>query len=119
MRLDNELIQDIVKRGWGLAGIKNGNLIVATKMPKSGTLLEYMREKDPEKKRALYCHCPIIKEAIGTKTKISPTYCCCGAGFYKGIWEYIIQQPIKVEVLESVLEGGEVCRIAIRLPPAR
>lgn len=119
LRVDNDLIQEIVERGWGLAGIKNGNLIVATKIPKSGTLLEYMKEKDPEKKRALYCHCPIIGEAIGTKTKISPTYCYCGAGFYKGIWEYILQQPVKVEVLESVLKGDDVCRIAIRLPEAR
>jgi len=119
LRLDDQLIQDMVQRGWGLAGIKKGNLIVATKIPKSGTLLEYMKEKDPEKKRALYCHCPLIREAIGTKTKISSAYCYCGAGFYKGIWEYILQQPVKVEVLESVLNGGEVCRIAIRLPEAR
>lgn len=119
LTLDDDVIQDIVQRGWGLAGIKNGNLIVVTKIPRSGTLLEYMKEKDPEKKRALYCHCPLIREAIGTKTKISPTYCYCGAGFYKAVWEYIIQQPVKVEVLESVLQGGDVCRIAIRLPRAR
>lgn len=119
LRLDNQLIQEIVQRGWGLAGIREGNTIVATKIPKSGNLVEYMREKDPEKKRVLYCHCPVIREAIESKTKISPTYCYCGAGFYKGIWEYIIQQPVKVEVLESVLQGGDVCRIAIRLPPAR
>jgi hypothetical protein len=74
-----------------------------------------MSEKDPEKKRALYCHCPRIREAIASKTELSPTYCYCGAGFYKKIWEYILQQPVKVELLESVLKRDDVCRIAIHL----
>jgi len=116
LRLDHELIQDIAQRGWGLAGVKEGDTIIATKIPKSGNLVEYMKEKDPEKKRALYCHCPRIRGTIESKAKISPTYCYCGAGFYKGVWEYILQQPVKVEVLESVLKGDDVCRIAIHLP---
>jgi predicted hydrocarbon binding protein len=47
---------------------------------------------------------------------VSTTYCYCGAGFYKGIWEEILQRPVEVEVLESVLSGGEVCKIIIYLP---
>ena len=117
LKLDNELMQDIINRGWGLAGIKKGNTIIATKIPKSGNLAKYLKEKDPEKRRAMYCHCPLIREAIGSSEKISPTYCYCGAGFYKGIWEYITGQKVKVEVLESVLQGGDVCKIAIHLPP--
>jgi hypothetical protein len=116
LKLDDELIQDIVNRGWGLAGVKKGNTIIATKIPKSGDLTEYFKEKDPEKKRAMYCHCPLIREAIGSNVSIPPTYCYCGAGFYKGIWEYILGQKVKVEVLESVLQGGDVCKIAIYLP---
>jgi len=117
LRLDNQLIQEIVRRGWGVAGIRKGNTIIATKIPKSGNLVEYMKETDPEKRRALYCHCPRIREAIELKTKISPTYCYCGAGFYKRIWEYILQKKVKVEVLESVLKGDDVCKIVIYLPP--
>jgi predicted hydrocarbon binding protein len=49
---------------------------------------------------------------------LSPTYCYCGAGFYQGIWEEIMQRPFEVEVLESVLAGGDVCRIAIHLQEA-
>jgi hypothetical protein len=116
LKMDDQLVEDVMSRGWGLAGIKKGNIIIATKIPKSGNLTEYMKETDPEKRRALYCHCPRIREAIGSKTKISPTYCYCGAGFYKAIWEYILQQPVKVELLESVLRGDDVCRIAIHLP---
>jgi hypothetical protein len=101
LKLSDELIEDIVNRGWGLAGVKKGNTIIATKIPKSGSLVEYMKEADPEKKRALCCHCPRIREAIGSNTKISSTYCYCGAGFYEGIWEYILQRPVKVELLAA------------------
>jgi predicted hydrocarbon binding protein len=41
-------------------------------------------------------------------------YCQCGAGFYRGIWETILERPVRVEVLESVLSGGDVCRVAVQ-----
>lgn len=116
LQLDEELVADIVGRGWGSAGVKKGNTIIATKIPKSGYLIEYMRETDPEQKRQLYCHCPRVRDALRTAQAISPTYCYCGAGFYKGIWEEILQKPVEVEVLETVLQGDEACKIAIRLP---
>jgi hypothetical protein len=115
LHLHDELIEDIVDRGWGLAGIKNGTTIIATKIPKSGYLVQYMKESDPEKKRALYCHCPRVREAVQSGTSISPTYCYCGAGYYKGIWEYILEQPVRVEVVESVLQGDDVCKIVVHL----
>jgi len=115
LKLNDDTIDDIMERGWGLAGIKKGNTIIATKIPKSGYLTEYLEEGDTEKKRAVYCHCPRVRDAVKSGTEISPTYCYCGAGFYKGIWEYILQQPVQVEVLESVLQGDDVCKIAIHL----
>ena len=114
--LSEDLVVEIVARGWGAAGVKKGNTIIATKIPKSGYLVEYMRETDPEKKRQYYCHCPRIRDVLKTSETISPTYCYCGAGFYKGIWEEILQEPVEVEVLESVLKGDKVCKIAIHLP---
>ncbi|MBA7699750.1 hypothetical protein ES703_108453 [subsurface metagenome] len=114
--LDDELVDEIVERGWGLAGVREENTIIATKIPKSGHLIEYMEETDLEKKRQYYCHCPRVRDALGTSETISPTYCYCGAGFYKGIWEEILQEPVAVEVLESVLQGDEVCKVAVYLP---
>jgi len=114
--LDDELVEEIVSRGWGSAGIKKGNTIIATKIPKSGYLVEYMKETDPEKRRQYYCHCPRIRDVLKTSETIPPTYCYCGAGFYKGIWEEILQEPVDVELLESVLKGDEVCKVAIYLP---
>ncbi|MCK4940576.1 hypothetical protein KAS45_00645 [candidate division WOR-3 bacterium] len=116
LELDTDLTNDIIDRGWGVAGRLEGNKIIATKIPKSGYLMEYMKETDPVKKRAIYCHCPRIRDALKTGVTISPTYCYCGAGLYKGIWEEILQKPVKVDVLESVMKGDDVCKIAISLP---
>ena len=117
LQLDEALIQEIVARGWGLAGVRQGATIIATKIPKSGYLVEYMRETDPEVKRRYYCHCPRIRDVLESGETLSATYCYCGAGYYKGIWEEILQQPVEVELLESVLKGDEVCQVAVHLPP--
>ncbi|MFC2026062.1 DUF6144 family protein [Chloroflexota bacterium] len=116
LALSEEMIADIISKGWGLAGTIQGNSIIATKIPKSGFLVAYMQEEDPAIKRAYYCHCPRIRDALKNTISISPTYCYCGAGYYKGIWEEILGVPIKVEVLKSVLQGDEVCSVAVHLP---
>jgi predicted hydrocarbon binding protein len=116
LQLAEALIGQVVGRGWGLAGVKQGNTIIATKIPKSGFLVQYMDESDPEKRRAIYCHCPRVRDAVQSGVRISETYCYCGAGFYKGVWEEILQRRVTVEVLESVMQGDEVCKVAIRLP---
>ncbi len=114
LELEEERVQWIVQQGWGLAGILEGGRIVATKIPKSSSLRQYLSEGDPEQRRRLYCHCPRIRAVLNQAGAISPLYCYCGAGFYRGIWEEILQRPVEVEVLESVLAGGAVCRIAVR-----
>jgi predicted hydrocarbon binding protein len=116
LQLDEATVAEVVGRGWGLGGVKQGNTIIATKIPKSGFLVQYMNESDPEKRRAIYCHCPRVRDAVQSGVRISGTYCYCGAGFYKGVWEEILQRPVEVEVLESVMRGDEVCTVAIRLP---
>lgn len=121
LELDEALISQIVDRGWGLAGIKEGDTVYATKIPKSGNLVQYMQETDSQRRRQLYCHCPRIRdvlyarEGLRTPERLSPTYCYCGAGYYKGIWEEILQRAVEVEVLKSVLQGDEVCKIAIHM----
>jgi hypothetical protein len=119
LELDESLIDEIVRRGWGLAGIRQGNSIMATKIPKSGLLVEYMNESDPNIRRKYYCHCPRVRDALQDSETLPATYCYCGAGFYKGIWEEILLQSVQVELLESVLRGDEVCKVAIHLPPTR
>jgi len=114
--LEEDLIEQITSWGWGLAGVREGNTITATKIPKSGYLREYFQEEDPLKKRQLYCHCPRVRDMVGSQPGLPEEYCCCGAGFYRGIWEEILGEPVQVEVLKSVMGGDQVCQIAVHLP---
>jgi len=114
--LEEALIKTIINQGWGLAGLREGNTIIATKIPKSGYLQDYFQEEDPNEKRRLYCHCPRVRDGVGGDPTLPMAYCYCGAGFYQGIWEEILGEPVRVEMLESVMQGDEVCKIAIHLP---
>lgn len=114
--LTGEQVAEVLDRGWGLAGTLDGDTILATKIPKSGHLADYLNETDPEKRRQSYCHCPRVRDILRTGGSLPITYCYCGAGFYKGIWEEIVQAPVEVKVLKSVLAGDEVCTIAVSLP---
>ncbi len=116
LRLSRDLISEIASRGWGLTGVRQGSSIIATKIPRSGYLIEYMQETDPARRRQLYCHCPRIRMVLESSQTSSSTYCYCGAGFYQGISEEILQEPVEVEALETVLQGHDVCVFAVRLP---
>ena len=94
LRLSEQLVGEIVLRGWGLAGVKQGNTIIATKIPKSGFLVDYLEEPDPETRRQYYCHCPRIRDVLRSSVTSPPAYCYCGAGYYKGILEEILQKPV-------------------------
>jgi predicted hydrocarbon binding protein len=116
IRLPDAMVEIVVANRWGLAGEREGNTIIATKIPKSGNLQAYLEESDSEKKRALYCHCPRIRDIVNRPEPISATYCYCGGGFYKSLWEDILQESVEVELLRSVLQGDDVCSFAIHLP---
>ena len=113
LELDEAAITELDAKGWGLAGVREGKRIIATKIPKSGVLKAYLAEPDPDRRRALYCHCPRVRDAAKTGECLPLSYCFCGAGFYQGIWEEILQKPVEVDMLESVLSGGDACRVAI------
>ena len=59
-----------------------------------------------------YCHCEQARARVGD---ISVTHCYCGAGWYKNIMEGILGRKVSVEVVESILQGGKACVIAIHL----
>ena len=96
------------------AGIREGNIVYETKIP--FLTKEYLAEEDPQRKRYYYCHCPWAREAVKSGDKVAPIFCNCSAGFHKKSWEIIFEQPIHVDVLESVLKGDDRCRFAIHLP---
>lgn len=112
--LNEDQLKYIVDRDMGMAGRLEGNTITAVKIPKD--FHEYFQTEDPVKKRYHYCHCPRIREALRDEDKpVDKNYCYCGAGFYRDIWEFILQHPVKVRIVESLLQDDEHCKIKIYL----
>jgi hypothetical protein len=114
--ITDEMFQQVVSWGMGMAGVRQGETIIATKIPKREHLVDYFNESDPRKRREYYCHCPRIREVLKSGEKLSKTYCYCGGGFYQRLWEDITGGPVKVKLLRSVLAGDDVCSFAIKLP---
>jgi len=116
MELDRETVEEVVRRGWGMAGVRSGNTITATKIPGGGKLAEYFRETDPEERRRMYCHCPWGRSLLAEQADDLSPFCYCGARYYKNIWEIILQKPVDVTLMTSVLRGDDVCRVEVHLP---
>jgi hypothetical protein len=90
---------------------REGNIIYVTKIPYSRA--KYEAATNPDEKRRAYCHCSWVR---ATTEPISQTFCLCGSGWYKTLWEGILRQPVRVEVLKTVVHGDEDCTFAIHLP---
>jgi len=96
-------------------GVREGNIIYEVKIPYMTK--EYLAETDEQLKKYHYCHCPWARESIKKgDAHVSPTFCNCSAGFVKKPWEVMLGQPLEAEIVESVLTGGQWCKIAIHLP---
>jgi hypothetical protein len=93
---------------------REGNIIYVTKIPHNPK--GFLEATDPKQKRASYCHCALIRPAIRDGTPVSPTFCLCGSGWYKSLWEGVLGKPVRVEIVETVSQGAERCTFAIHLP---
>ncbi len=112
--LNDEQMQYIIDNDMGMAGTLKGKVITAVKIPKD--FHAYFQTNDRNEKRYLYCHCPRIREALKSNDKaVDKNYCYCGAGFYRDIWEYILQRKVKVVLVESLFQGNEQCKIEIHI----
>ena len=95
-------------------GVREGNIIYAMQIPY--LTKQYLAETDERMKRYYYCHCPWARESIKSGKEVSGTFCNCSAGYHKRPWEVIFGQPLRAEVVETVLKGDKQCRFAIYLP---
>ena len=96
-------------------GVRHGDRIYVTKIPYAPK--QYLKEKDPALRRYYACHCPLTRSAIREgKPKISPMFCYCSAGYEKVHFDVIFDEPVEVELLESVLKGDMRCRFANTIP---
>ena len=93
--------------------VRDGNRLFVTKThqnPKDCDTADYNADLP-----ALSCHCPHIQPAIRAQKSISPSFCLCGSGWYKHLWEAILEHPVRVEMLETGASGAAYCRFVIHL----
>ena len=57
------------------------------------------------------CSCPIAKEL----TKNTDMLCECTKGHEVATWSAFFGRPVEIEIVESILRGGEDCIIKIKL----
>lgn len=106
----DKLIDYLHGKAFSIKPVREGNIIYITKAPAFPE--EYKKAKTQEEKRYYFCHCEYARAA---DSDLSPTYCYCGAGWCQRIWEEILGRPVKIEIVESVLQGGKVCKFAVHI----
>ena len=98
--------------GWGPTDQRReGRVIIRTKNPADPQA--HQAASTAEEKRAAYCFCPVIRKNL--QQGMPPTYCYCGAGWFRQQWEHATGKPVRVEVLQSVAQGDDVCQFALHL----
>ena len=58
------------------------------------------------------CYCALVNSLEG---HISKTYCHCSKAFVKRLWETVLERPVKVDLMQSVLTGDDECKFKIYL----
>jgi hypothetical protein len=112
--IDEEVVEYVQNNPEVMGGVREGDIIYETKIPYMTK--KYLHEKDDKLKRYYACHCAWVREAIKSGLKISPNFCYCSAGYHKRPWDIIFDQPVKADVIKTVLKGDLVCRFAIHIP---
>jgi hypothetical protein len=59
-----------------------------------------------------FCLCPLVESK---PAGLSATYCHCSVGYIQEIFSRKFGQPVKVDLLDSVLRGGKRCKFKIEL----
>jgi hypothetical protein len=113
--ITDEVIEFVEKHPEIRQGVRKGDIIYETKIPYQAK--EYIAEKDDNKKRYYYCHCPWVKESLKKgRTDTPAVFCNCSAAFHKKPYDVIFGKPVRAEVMESIVKGDLQCRFAIYLP---
>jgi len=97
--------------GWSEGAVREENIIYSAKGPSDREAYE-SAQTDEERAEAA-CFCPIIRKKL--KDGMPASFCYCGAGWYRQQWEGATGTPVRVEILSSLLSGGDECRFAIHL----
>ncbi len=113
--VDDEVVEHVKNNPQIEGGVRKGNILYAEKIPY--LTKKFLNETDENMKKYFYCHCAWVRESLKTgEIDVPSKFCKCSAGYYKNQWDVILDQPVDVEVLETILDGDSRCLFAIHLP---
>jgi len=113
--IDDEVIKHVENNPQMEGGVRKGNIVYVEKIPYMTK--QFLKETDENMKKYNYCHCSWVREALRTEeVKVPSKFCKCSAGYYKNQWDVILDQPVDVDVLETILDGNQRCLFAVHLP---
>ena len=58
------------------------------------------------------CYCGSVSK---TRQPISLIYCQCSCGWYKKLFLTLLDKPVKVELLDSIIHGADNCKFIIHI----
>jgi predicted hydrocarbon binding protein len=59
------------------------------------------------------CFCHVVKK---TKNIFhSDTYCHCSVGWWKGLFEAVLEKPVVVNLVQTIITGGKTCKFIIHI----
>lgn len=115
--IDDVLREMYKDPAWYEDPIRKGNVLYMRKVPYDPE--GYEKGATPVARRQAYCHCAFVRPYLDKESSpMSPTFCWCGSGWYRRLWEGILQQSIKIEHVETLLKGHDHCTLTITLPLA-
>lgn len=98
--------------GWSEKATREGHTILTSKGPRDKKA--YEAAETPEARASAACFCPILRARLSEG--MPPSFCYCGAGWFRQQWEGAIGLPVRVEILGSLLRGDPRCSFAVHLP---
>jgi effector-binding domain-containing protein len=112
----DEVLSEMYKDpDWYEDPVRKGSQLHMRKVPFNAEA--YRQATTPAERRQAYCHCAFVRPYLAeAPARISPTFCWCGAGWYRRLWEGILGQPIQVEHVETLVKGNDQCTLVITLP---
>ncbi|MBN2364479.1 hypothetical protein JXL83_10160 [candidate division WOR-3 bacterium] len=81
----------------------NTNDIGGGHLTLNGTVIDVTYDK---------CYCGSVKH---TKRKFPLIYCYCSTGWFKKLFEEILQKKVKVELIQTIINGADCCRLKIHI----
>lgn len=113
--LDDVLREMYTDEFWYEKPVRRGNVLYMRKNPFDPE--GYKNGATPAERRKAYCHCSFVHPYLDEiPARLSPTFCFCGAGWYRRLWEGILGQPVRIEHMETLLRGNDHCTLSITLP---